>query len=514
MAYSSKSVAVIGAGISGVVTAAHLKNEGLDVTVFERSSAAGGIWFYDERKPLEPAYSSVAPSEAGSSYTKENVEDLEVEKLLHAPPGPCYIGLKNNVATRLLETTLNKFPPGTEDFVSHSVLKDYIQDTAAKTAVDTITQYNTDVRNVTKKGSKWAVQTSKLRSHDDGTDSFQTSTSDFDAVVVASGHYHAARVPNIPGLADWKRLYPHRVQHSKGYRSPSEFHGKNFLLIGGSVSSTDIARELGPIADTIYQSHRNGAFDLSASLLPENGIRVDEVISFELPSSTTARTLSPEDPIPLTATLKSGQKLCAIHHVILCTGYHLTLPFLPQYHSDSTPVDRASADVLVTDGTMFHNLHKDMFYIPDPTLCFVGVPFFTATFTLFEFQAMVVAKVLSGLAELPSGAAMREEYLGRIATKGYGKAFHSLRDREEEYVGELLEWVNEDLKKQGRRALEGHSKQWKEARAEQVQRIKALFAAPRGPERRIEITCQGLGAVDVHTGNERGPEPMLVRAAA
>lgn len=44
MSNKQKRVAVIGAGISGVVTAAHLKNEGLDVTVFERSSAAGGIW--------------------------------------------------------------------------------------------------------------------------------------------------------------------------------------------------------------------------------------------------------------------------------------------------------------------------------------------------------------------------------------------------------------------------------------------------------------------------------------
>jgi cation diffusion facilitator CzcD-associated flavoprotein CzcO len=40
-----KRVVVIGAGISGVVAAAHLKNEGLNVTVFERSSAAGGIWY-------------------------------------------------------------------------------------------------------------------------------------------------------------------------------------------------------------------------------------------------------------------------------------------------------------------------------------------------------------------------------------------------------------------------------------------------------------------------------------
>ena len=49
---------------------------------------------------------------------------------------------------------------------------------------------------------------------------------DFDSVVVASGHYHAAKVPDIPGLVEWKRKWPSRVQHSKGYRSPEEFRGK------------------------------------------------------------------------------------------------------------------------------------------------------------------------------------------------------------------------------------------------------------------------------------------------
>jgi len=39
-----KRVAVIGAGISGVVSAGHLLAAGLDVRVFERSKAAGGVW--------------------------------------------------------------------------------------------------------------------------------------------------------------------------------------------------------------------------------------------------------------------------------------------------------------------------------------------------------------------------------------------------------------------------------------------------------------------------------------
>jgi ACS family pantothenate transporter-like MFS transporter len=72
------------------------------------------------------------------------------------------------VSTRLLETTLNRFPAGTEDFVSHQVLRDYIQDTAAKTRVDEITQYDTEVRKVMKIGEKWTVETTTLHTDDKG----------------------------------------------------------------------------------------------------------------------------------------------------------------------------------------------------------------------------------------------------------------------------------------------------------------------------------------------------------
>ena len=72
------------------------------------------------------------------------------------------------MSTRLLETTLNRFPTGTDDFVSHQVLRDYIQDTAAKTKVDKITQYNTEVKNVAKNGGKWTVETTTLQLAEDG----------------------------------------------------------------------------------------------------------------------------------------------------------------------------------------------------------------------------------------------------------------------------------------------------------------------------------------------------------
>jgi hypothetical protein len=216
---------------------------------------------------------------------------------------------------------------------------------------------------------------------------------------------------------------------------------------------------------------------------------VDEVISYGSPTSKESHNLAPNAPIPAQVTLTSGKKLCDIHHVILCTGYHLTLPFLPHLHSDETPVELADETVLVTDGTQFHNLHKDIFYISDPSLAFVGVPFFTATFTLFEFQAMVVAKVFSGQAKLPGNEEMRAEYNERLKARGYGKPFHSLRNMEAEYVTELLLWINRDLQVSGRSTLLGHTDKWHVAKEDQVERIKALFAAP-SRERAFQITCQ------------------------
>lgn len=61
----------------------------------------------------------------------------------------------------------------------------------------------------------------------------------FDSVVVASGHYHSPRIPDIPGLKEWKQRWPSRVWHSKSYRKPDEFRGKVSLIYGSHVYSID-----------------------------------------------------------------------------------------------------------------------------------------------------------------------------------------------------------------------------------------------------------------------------------
>lgn len=150
--------------------------------------------------------------------------------------------------------------------------------------------------------------------------------------------------------------------------------------------------------------------------------------------------------------------------MIIATGYHMTFPFLPHLHNDTVKPSDADEQVLVTDGTQTHNLHLDIFYIPDPTLAFIGVPYHVATFSLFEYQAIAVAAVFGGKAALPAMHVMRTLYAQRVREKGVGKALHSLKesgagDGEVRYVDRLVAWLN--VGRSGEERISGHSQEWK-----------------------------------------------------
>ena len=61
-----------------------------------------------------------------------------------------------------MELTTNKWKEGTEQFVSHNVLAEYIQDTARVTDVEPLIHFNTRVDAVEKVGSQWSVSVSTL----------------------------------------------------------------------------------------------------------------------------------------------------------------------------------------------------------------------------------------------------------------------------------------------------------------------------------------------------------------
>lgn len=202
------------------------------------------------------------------------------------------------------------------------------------------------------------------------------------------------------------------------------------------------------------------------------------VTSFDAPSNS-------QDG-PGTVTLRDGTVLKDIDKVVICTGYLFALPFLANFHDDSLLPEEADDNILVTDGTQIHNLHKDIFYIPDPSLAFVGIPFYTATFTAFEYQAITVAAVLSGHAWTPSQPKMRAEYLAKVKEKGHGRTFHSLMGLQAEYVSDLMGWVNSQAEVTGGAKFEPHSPKWiEESKLIRPRYLK--FLETRGKGGRSEV---------------------------
>ncbi|KUJ17156.1 FAD/NAD(P)-binding domain-containing protein [Mollisia scopiformis] len=497
-----KRVAVIGAGISGITAAKHLKHVGINAVVFERSSRIGGNWLYDARRPVEPTYPSLKASIADPWIAKTGDEECTSEDdLKFAPPGPAYPDLTNNVSTKCQSLKEFPWPKRTPDHVSVHVKQKYIQDYAEKFGVVPLIRFNTRVEKLEKVGQTWKVRSTTLIKDQDGRGRRKESVEEFDNVVVASGHYHASKIPDIPGLKEWKAAWPDRVEHSKRYRGPQDYRDQTVLLIGGGVSSADIGRECSGVAKKIYQSSRGGTFDLPESFISPETERITGINSFSPPSSDSKNA-------PGTVTLIDGRILSDIDRVIVCTGYLFSLPFLPELHNDDLSAEEANETVLVTDGLQLHNLHKDIFYIPDPTLSFIGVPAYTATFTFFEFQAIAVSAVISSHAFLPSEEEMRKEYEERVKAKGYGRAFHSLiRGQDELYVEELVGWLNRDAEKTGGEKFEPYDDAWKEEKKQFFEKYRALLessgkvekASGFGVETELEKAFRGvnIGKIEV-----------------
>ncbi|KAK0711704.1 hypothetical protein B0H67DRAFT_299726 [Lasiosphaeris hirsuta] len=509
-----RTVAVIGAGIGGISAAAYLLKEGLSVTVFERADVAGGIWHFDERVPDDPPYPSQLPSLAdyqpsqpgefayatpppdspvdGESRKDDGGEALETAdstslEVRFAPPGACYAGLTNNIPTSILVSSLGPWPEGTALEVSQDQAESYIQGLSRKHGVHAVTQYNMRVDEARKSpdGTKWEVRTVTLewRRAPAGPQLIER-TRQFDLLAVASGHYSTPRVPDFAGLREWKAAFPARVTVSKQYRRPDKFRGKNILVIGAGVSGSDICRETAGIASTVYQSVRGGLYDTPAHLLPKSTIRIGEVDRFVLNDSLVEgdeQQLGDDTPLPGSIVLKDGTVLQDIHHVVIAVGYITSYPFLPHLQSDTVAPADAGPELLVTsDGNMAHNLHKDIFYIPDPTLAFIGVPYHAVTFALFDFQAKVLARVFSGRAFLPARADMVEEYQAKVKDRGVGRKFHSLAEtgREVGYVKDLVDWVNRDGEPLGEPRIAGHEEEWVKELAVLKDRLtKAWFGA-------------------------------------
>lgn len=461
-----RTVAVVGAGCSGIAAAKEAKEAGLDVTVFEASDCLGGNW--------------CEPCEARTG--------LPTRRHPHAAPGrrvyreeeqhsSVYRSTSINTSRQLM--SFSDFPmPRSCVYPTHREIVRYFESYSSHFGVRDLIRFHHAVESVVKgDGGGYTLRVrdgkGKVKEHD------------FDAVMVrpaarlppsylarscltahgaqvASGHHHEKHEPEFPG----RERFRGRVFHSHAYkhvRNPVDCEGKRVVVVGIGNSGVDIAVELSRATRSLHLSTRTGAWILPKyvfgkpldhvigmrrllrMMMPEGVLlpllnQLGQLIVTLQQGSMRAWGLHPGSPLMSTHPTVSQELLHRVGTgavqlarglreftadgvvlqdgtavpadvVILCTGYHISFPFLgPELVRVEDNRVRLWKHVLPT-------AHA-------PTLSVIGlIQPLGAIMPISEMQARWVAALLTGREGLPPPGTMEREidHTARVMARRYLK---------------------------------------------------------------------------------------------
>ncbi|KAF2847079.1 flavin-containing monooxygenase FMO [Plenodomus tracheiphilus IPT5] len=407
-----KRVAVIGLGPGGAITIDALAREQAfdQIRVFERREAPGGCWIEDTSPPP-----NIDPAELSALATRKADR--------HIPPPPTLPTKTPKVTLpRYSESSVYPYLETNTPFRHHKIINRYINSLVHRNGYEKLVSYNTTVELAEKVGEEWRLVL-RRPSNTVGEDEWWEER--FDAIVVASGHYTVPYIPKIEGLEDFERARPGSVKHTKMFRGRDAYKGKRVVVVGASVSAADIAYDLigltnGPVYAVILGHKANGYFGDIAfkhpSIVPK-------------PSISHITTTTTNNPTTSTVHFTDGTTAPNIDEIIFGTGYSWTLPFLPQVQVRNNRVP---------------GLYQHVVYTQDPTLLFVGAVAAGLTFRVFEWQAVLAARILSGRAHLPPLEEQQRWEAERIAKKGDGVPFTLVFPDFEEYFEGVRELAGEE----------------------------------------------------------------------
>lgn len=391
------TVAIIGAGPGGLVTARWLAAQGFEPHLFEQAAALGGQW-------------------SGLDGTSG-----------------VWPGLYTNTS-RIL-TAFSDLPhDGDQTFLAAGDIRRYLIRYADTFGLVDRIRLSTKVSRLSRGARGWTVET------DSGAESF-------DRVVVASGRFQTPAVPTVPGLDSFAG--PEGVTSTFQYRGADRYRGKRVLVGGCAVSALEIAAELalgGAEAVVVTQRRQRYVLPKFAAGVPSDHrifTRYGTLADERLPRSAVDRQLrdivtdaggSPEqygaprpdpslfaagvtlsqDYLPLVAegrigirpwlTSVSGRDVtfgdgstAAFDGIVFGTGFALDLPFLGDEIRATVDLDTVHLDA---DRYTFH---------PDlPGLAFVGMwDQSGGYFVPLELQARWIAYTWGGVIPPPDPVAQR-----------------------------------------------------------------------------------------------------------
>lgn len=208
-----KRICVIGAGPSGITAIKNLVDKGLDVIAYDRNSAVGGNWIYNENESHSSVFET---THIISSKTLSQYEDY----------------------------TFDDFDPSlVADYPSHDELRNYFQSYAEKFNLNQFIQFGTFVDKCRLVDGHWEVTIEK-----DGNVSFEKFTD----LVVCNGHHWKPVIPEYPGT------YTGKFIHSHNFKKAAPFAGQKVLVIGGGNSACDVAVETSRVSEKTAISWRRG----------------------------------------------------------------------------------------------------------------------------------------------------------------------------------------------------------------------------------------------------------------
>lgn len=415
-----QSIAIIGAGPGGLASLyefLHTNKDGSStigsansidpkftkIVAFEQKDKVGGIWATsgaDSDLPIPPqdlldteSYADpdiIHPSQPiPDNLQKTSVHKPVIRKLdpiareLEWNKSGVFPGLFTNIPSRFtrfsylpneakyLDKSRTIYP-----FLSHDELSKRFSDFVDKENLDDYVRKNSRVEGLFKSNDKWVVT---VRHTSTGNEEWYQE--EFDAVVIANGHYTVPNIPHIEGLAKFNELHPDILIHSKSYRSAQSFKDKKVLIVGGSFSSANILQYVVPLAKETFISKRGPhlVFPWIDKAVESEGISTKPVIERFLPESNEV-------------LFSDGTKEKDFDVILLATGYHYHYPFLNKYLKVIEPSNLSRVS----------GLYYDTFSIEDPTLATVGVAISTINFHTIEASASAIAGIWSNAKTLPT----------------------------------------------------------------------------------------------------------------